>query len=499
MVNIKQLSELTKNFTVLYAEDDDAVASQMVQILKELFREVYYAPNGKDGYVQFLKHDPDIIITDIKMPEADGIVMSTNIRQNSPEKPIIITSAYDDSSFLHSAIEIGVSAFISKPISQKNLFNTISSVCTNLQNKNLAEAFRKMEMKASLNAKEYSAISTLIDTIDTPIVLAKDEDVFYFNSSFSEFFSMASLENFLKIKTVAYINSFLIDRAGFITDIGSMEVGQIAKVMIKNGDKAFFYEVKKKHMFINDDSDKVYLYMLYDITSIETQRIMIEYQKNKLENLNCLMSEMFYKGISRKQADVTIEEPSATKPAQTGKLYDSVGVFDKLLDEDEMAILKKSHTVKTSALDYTADIGKEIADEILELKDTEIEIASFVDSFEYLKAKEDLDSAMHALKNYASRINMLVEFGDLAAATRGVADFVLGLPSEKVESQEKKIVMYITNIMNDLSEWRENIFEKKSTADIHYLDASLFSSCLQLQFELSEHADDSDDIGLELF
>jgi hypothetical protein len=248
-------------------------------------------------------------------------------------------------------------------------------------------------------------------------------------------------------------------------------------------------------MFVNNEIDEVHFYMFYDITATETQRIMIEYQKNKLENLNFVLSEIFYKDISKKQ---TVNKASVDI-SDTKELNDSVGVFDRFLNEDEMAILKKTHIQKTSALDYTSEIGDSISDEILELKDTEIEIASFIDSFEYLKSKEDLDGAMYLLKNYASRINMLVEFGDLAAATRGVADFVLGLSLENIESKEKKLTMYVTNIINDLCEWRENIFDKKSAADIHYLDASLFSSCLQLQFEFSEHAGEDDEDGLELF
>jgi CheY-like chemotaxis protein len=80
MLSYNEVAKVAKKYSVLYVEDDKDVASQMQQILSGIFKTMYYAKDGIDGYASFLKHKPDIIITDVQMPNLNGIQMSAKIR-----------------------------------------------------------------------------------------------------------------------------------------------------------------------------------------------------------------------------------------------------------------------------------------------------------------------------------------------------------------------------------------------------------------------------------
>ena len=112
---------ILKNLSVLYAEDDDALRPQMEEYLGLLFNRVYPAENGETGLELFFMYNPDIVLTDIKMPVMDGLEMSAQIKQKKPGTPIIITTAFSEVEYLIRAIEIGIDRFVQKPISE-NLF-----------------------------------------------------------------------------------------------------------------------------------------------------------------------------------------------------------------------------------------------------------------------------------------------------------------------------------------------------------------------------------------
>ncbi|MDD5212588.1 MAG: hypothetical protein PHV62_09265, partial [Sulfuricurvum sp.] len=109
----------------------------------------------------------------------------------------------------------------------------------------------------------------------------------------------------------------------------------------------------------------------------------------------------------------------------------------------------------------------------------------------------------NVLGQYAHAINALFEFTAL-----GYALSALGISikenAQKILQDEaalKKMLLLMENLGYDLASWREHIFEVQDTADIHYLDSSFFSSCIQIEGIISNKdvqvADDDD--SFELF
>jgi len=114
---------------LLYVEDEPITRDAVCTLVRRRFPEltIVTATNGKEGVERFLTEEPDLIITDIKMPMMHGIEMARRIRGVKGNVPIIVTTAHSDMEYLLDAIEIGISQYVLKPIEREKLFSAIQN------------------------------------------------------------------------------------------------------------------------------------------------------------------------------------------------------------------------------------------------------------------------------------------------------------------------------------------------------------------------------------
>lgn len=86
------------------------------------------AYNGEDGIKKVRLHEPDIIISDIKMPVLDGIEMAKVIKVEYPEIKFIFSSGYDDIDLLKEAIELRAFNYIVKPVNPDELVKAVKKI-----------------------------------------------------------------------------------------------------------------------------------------------------------------------------------------------------------------------------------------------------------------------------------------------------------------------------------------------------------------------------------
>lgn len=84
--------------------------------------------NGKDALDMILTEHPDIVITDVRMPVMDGLMLCKSIHASLPNTVNIILSAYDDFSYAQSAIKYGVTEYILKPIDRQKINQLINKI-----------------------------------------------------------------------------------------------------------------------------------------------------------------------------------------------------------------------------------------------------------------------------------------------------------------------------------------------------------------------------------
>ena len=116
-----------KNLKILYIDDEDLIRENAVEYLNFYCDNVYQADNGINGFETYEKFQPDIIISDIKMPKLNGIDMVKKIRQKDKKTKIILATAFLETSYLLEAIELGLVKYLIKPITANKLLPVIKS------------------------------------------------------------------------------------------------------------------------------------------------------------------------------------------------------------------------------------------------------------------------------------------------------------------------------------------------------------------------------------
>ncbi|RAV04139.1 response regulator [Paenibacillus sp. YN15] len=106
------------------------------------------ADDGDKGLALIKEVEPDIVLTDVKMPSMDGIQMSTEIRGILPGAKIIFISGFDNAEYLKSALKVHAVDYIFKPVSRKELHTVITRVLTSLEEEARAkELVNEMQVK----------------------------------------------------------------------------------------------------------------------------------------------------------------------------------------------------------------------------------------------------------------------------------------------------------------------------------------------------------------
>ena len=141
---------------VLYVEDEDVVRNTIYEMLRRRITDVYVASDGREGLQMFQEYNPELVITDIRMPHMDGLEMITNIKRLNSDVQIIITSAHSESEYFLKAIDIGIDKFVLKPVDNRDLFGIVSKFYEqmNLQQKAIEEAARRQVAERNLHESQ---------------------------------------------------------------------------------------------------------------------------------------------------------------------------------------------------------------------------------------------------------------------------------------------------------------------------------------------------------
>jgi len=124
----KLFLEVYKTLNILCVEDDENIMKIYRSLFSPIFKNVYFAKNGREGFECFKKEKIDIILTDNMMPKCNGLQMSKKIRDIDSSIPIIMITALESIEMLREAIELHISSFLKKPFTSTELFTTFNMV-----------------------------------------------------------------------------------------------------------------------------------------------------------------------------------------------------------------------------------------------------------------------------------------------------------------------------------------------------------------------------------
>ncbi|NOX15559.1 MAG: response regulator transcription factor [Epsilonproteobacteria bacterium] len=121
-----------KNLTILCVEDNIGVRKRLVNTLNFYFQDVIEVSDGKEAYDAYQKSKIDVIITDIDMPNINGIELIKKIRKENVDIPIIVLTAYSNEEYLLELINLKINHFILKPINAQKLQNALQDIFTDI-------------------------------------------------------------------------------------------------------------------------------------------------------------------------------------------------------------------------------------------------------------------------------------------------------------------------------------------------------------------------------
>ncbi|MEN6470123.1 MAG: response regulator [Clostridiaceae bacterium] len=91
---------------------------------------VAVANDGESGACAIRAHRPDILFTDIKMPNMDGLTMLAGLRSEFPEMSVVVLTGYSDFSYAQQAIRLGVSRFLLKPSKMDEIEEALEAIAS---------------------------------------------------------------------------------------------------------------------------------------------------------------------------------------------------------------------------------------------------------------------------------------------------------------------------------------------------------------------------------
>ena len=110
-----------KDITILYIDDEACMRENVVEYLQYYCDNVYEAEDGLSGLECYHKVHPDVIITDISMPNLNGLDMIEAIRKEDQKSMIIVATAHLENHYLLKAVELGLLKYLVKPVTEDKL------------------------------------------------------------------------------------------------------------------------------------------------------------------------------------------------------------------------------------------------------------------------------------------------------------------------------------------------------------------------------------------
>jgi CheY-like chemotaxis protein len=458
--------------------------------------EIKEAEDGMEAVEISETWHPHIILMDVMMPRLDGFQASKIIKERHPETIIIAVTAVIDPHMEDNMASIGVAAYIHKPIDKELIRFKLQNFAALLRSRE--GQYKKLSEKEALNP---------------------------FNSDIRSF------------KTIFDITGpdAMMDFGMWI--LARCEAGMLGSCKKVDAAINLFYELMRHgtrnheslSIIIEESFEEIYVTMKFEETLLLPEKIIPLLNEMGPEcivrgNIACLRLGTYHEepvSVKKKIPEpesliiiqekapepeklVAIVETQATASVPMDEAVSEEAKEVRVLQSNEEQLLRQSFVHKTTAVDYVREIGGDVLDEIRDLESLDAEWKDKLQILEEEATEENLRNFVDmVLSVYVRAINNLFEFTALAYALSSLGSF-LKENAEMIVADSKKLktlIMLMEHLGTDLESWRDHIFGLQDAEDVHYLDSSFFSSCMQIEGIIGDKnissADDDD--GMEFF
>ncbi|MEY4503764.1 MAG: hypothetical protein RL154_56 [Pseudomonadota bacterium] len=165
-----------KNKTILLAEDEKPILDVLAKLLSNFFANVLKAKDGEEAFLLYVAHKPDLILSDIHMPNLNGLEFAAKVRETDQQIPIVFLSAYSEYKMLLKAVNTMVDGYLIKPADCNSILDTcckallrnslqtnsnIVNICKNLTYNTTTKQYLLNNSVLVLGKKEYELLGLL--------------------------------------------------------------------------------------------------------------------------------------------------------------------------------------------------------------------------------------------------------------------------------------------------------------------------------------------------
>lgn len=162
-----------RKWKVLIVEDEFRIGLMIKELIKwdEIGLEyVGLADNGETALNIIEKENPDIVITDIRMPKIDGLELISLAKQKNAHIRFVILTGYKEFEYAHKALQYGVNDYLLKPINEEELNKVLRKIHAELSQKHKDEENLIKTVSASKHIIKSNILSNIIKNNDTDLL-----------------------------------------------------------------------------------------------------------------------------------------------------------------------------------------------------------------------------------------------------------------------------------------------------------------------------------------
>ncbi len=250
--NTGKKKQASKNFNILVVDDDAEIAQYIKSELSDWYK-FDYAPNGKEGLKTLLTGKYDLVVSDVMMPEMDGITMLKNIKSNPniSDIPVILLTSKSEVDNRLEGLKRGADAFLAKPFNMEELHILIDNLVDNVRRlrgkytgaQGQTEKIEQIEVKGNNDALMDRIMKCINGNLDNP-----DFNVEKLTEEVG--ISRAQLHRKMKeiagVSTGEFIRNLRLEQAARLLEEGKINITQVAYSVGFNN-QTHFSTVFKKH------------------------------------------------------------------------------------------------------------------------------------------------------------------------------------------------------------------------------------------------------------
>ena len=155
----KDLQKESPQYTILVVDDEELIRKMVVTILSKLGHSCLTAVDGVDALEKMKGNKIDAVVTDVKMPNMDGITLIGELMKEYPEVPIMVMTAFEEEYSAGIAISVGAREFIKKPFSLDEFAIRLHKMI------NDAEALRRLKSGTGADEEMQDLMKELEETL----------------------------------------------------------------------------------------------------------------------------------------------------------------------------------------------------------------------------------------------------------------------------------------------------------------------------------------------